>query len=688
MRTRLVRGCAILLALFAVSPLRASEGFEDLVNQVRSGASDAAFTAYIAASPVAYDLTVDEILYLSDLGVSAEMIKTAVDHGKKLSAGAPIETPVPPPIAEAPTAALSAPAPVMSAEPMPVVPATPVNEVPPPFVDLSGGTATVPPALVVVQEPVATAPPTSAPPPAITDVSYFYQTLAPYGSWLNLDDGWYWQPTVMVVNREWHPYCERGHWVYTDCGWLWQSDYSWGWAPFHYGRWRHHARYGWVWMPDTVWGPAWVVWRGGDSAVGWAPLPPGAVFESGGGFSFRGERAHDGFAFELNAEAFTFVESARFCEPALSRHRMQRAEQTRVYNSTTIIQNSYTVIDNRIVNHGPPVARIAGAMQREIRPLRILDQPAPSGRPPRPGQLANQTVSVFRPHVAPTARETPEAVAARGRALASASREAEPRHAGGVPGRPAAGVPQPALLDYGNGATVRSFSERGISSRGTTAGATVRPPSPPLPGPGAVAERDHTDLQRRAEASTRQRQAEEAVTRQRQAEEATARQHQQDAQRQTQDAVRRQDDQRRVQDAARQQDAQRRAQDLAHQKESQRQAQETARQQDAQRQAQDAQRRVLQTQRQTEEAAARQQEAAARQQEAQRRTQDATRQDEQRRALDAARERAQRTAQTPPPGAPPNVIQDYGNGQMTGAASARGASSRDRANRNGNGGGN
>src|SRR5437763_1893906 len=74
------------------------------------------------------------------------------------------------------------------------------------------------------------------PPP---EVNYFYSDLAPYGSWLQVDGmGWCWQPRCVVVNRAWQPYCDYGHWAYTDCGWYWQSSYSWGWAPFHYGRWQ------------------------------------------------------------------------------------------------------------------------------------------------------------------------------------------------------------------------------------------------------------------------------------------------------------------------------------------------------------------------------------------------------------------------------------------------------------------
>ena len=580
MCTNLTRGLAICLALFAVGPLNASPGFEDLVNRVRAGAGDADITAFIAGSPVAYDLTVDEILFLNDLGVSAELIKAAVEHGKQLSAAAP------------------------SGTALPVAPPAPVAAVTP------GSVVASPPAAMVVMEPLAAAPVVAVAPPAQSDVSYFYQTLAPYGCWLNLDDGWYWQPTVVVVNREWRPYCERGHWVFTDCGWMWQSDYSWGWAPFHYGRWRQHARYGWVWMPDTVWGPAWVVWRSDSAAVGWAPLPPGAVFESGGGFMFRGRRAHAGFDFELNADAFTFVEPARFCEPALARHRWPRAEVTRVFNATTIIQNSYVVTDNRIVNHGPPVVRIAGATQREILPLRIMDQPSPSGHPLRPGQNAGgPTLSVFRPHLESTARETPEAVATRLRAQSYDRRRDESRGSGAAAVRPSAGALRPVLPERANGAGGRQIIDQGGSMRGPSGGSVARPPGPLQPRPAVAAELNHGAMRQQA-------------------------------------------------DAARQMEIQRRSQDLQRQ--------------------QDAQRRILQLQRQAEE-------TDARQQELQRRDQPAAQPDVQRRGNDSAAVREQRV-QRPP--ALPNVFQDYGNGQLTGAASARGASSRETANRNEPGRGN
>src|SRR5207302_7033720 len=79
--------------------------------------------------------------------------------------------------------------------------------------------------------------------------SHFYEALTPYGTWVNINDTWCWQPSVGTCDPNWRPYCNRGHWVWTDSGWCWQSDYSWGWAPFHYGRWWRADGYGWLWTP-------------------------------------------------------------------------------------------------------------------------------------------------------------------------------------------------------------------------------------------------------------------------------------------------------------------------------------------------------------------------------------------------------------------------------------------------------
>ena len=105
-----------------------------------------------------------------------------------------------------------------------------------------------------------------------TYVSYndFYQNLAPYGQWIEDPQyGYVWSPNE---SGNFRPYYTNGHWVMTEYGNTWVSDYPWGWACFHYGRWTYDAYYGWLWIPGQDWGPAWVSWRSGDNYYGWAPL--------------------------------------------------------------------------------------------------------------------------------------------------------------------------------------------------------------------------------------------------------------------------------------------------------------------------------------------------------------------------------------------------------------------------------
>ena len=107
----------------------------------------------------------------------------------------------------------------------------------------------------------------------------FHPALDPYGTWV--DDPTYgtvWVPNRDVVGDDFEPYVTAGHWVYDDDdGYIWISDYEWGWAPYHYGRWVWVDGTGWVWIPGRVYAGAWVEWRTGDEEyayVGWAPLPP------------------------------------------------------------------------------------------------------------------------------------------------------------------------------------------------------------------------------------------------------------------------------------------------------------------------------------------------------------------------------------------------------------------------------
>jgi hypothetical protein len=107
-----------------------------------------------------------------------------------------------------------------------------------------------------------------------------------YGDWR--DDGQYghvWFPNRVAAG--WAPYHD-GHWDWiAPWGWTWVDDSSWGYAPFHYGRWVSvQGRWGWVAGPVAerpVYAPALVVFVGGGPGgfsgnVGWFPLGPREVY--------------------------------------------------------------------------------------------------------------------------------------------------------------------------------------------------------------------------------------------------------------------------------------------------------------------------------------------------------------------------------------------------------------------------
>jgi hypothetical protein len=118
-------------------------------------------------------------------------------------------------------------------------------------------------------------------PSALTD---FRAALDPYGTWV--DDPTYgttWVPSQSVVGSDFTPYVTAGHWTYDD-DYTWVSDYDWGWAPFHYGRWAYASPYGWEWVPGRTYAGAWVSWRYGWGEwpyVGWAPLGPSWGWRNG-----------------------------------------------------------------------------------------------------------------------------------------------------------------------------------------------------------------------------------------------------------------------------------------------------------------------------------------------------------------------------------------------------------------------
>jgi hypothetical protein len=137
----------------------------------------------------------------------------------------------------------------------------------------------------------------------------FHATLDPVGDWV--DDPTYgtvWVPNPEVVGPDFVPYASGGHWAYGD-DYAWVSDYDWGWAPFHYGRWVYADGRGWSWIAGRQYAPAWVSWRvaePGFGFVGWAPAPPSFLWRGGVAVSF---------GFPLPAPSFVYCGSGDIFHP-------------------------------------------------------------------------------------------------------------------------------------------------------------------------------------------------------------------------------------------------------------------------------------------------------------------------------------------------------------------------------------
>ena len=119
-----------------------------------------------------------------------------------------------------------------------------------------------------------------------------YEDLDDNGRWSDVPEyGHVWYPNDVAA--DWAPYHD-GHWAWVEpWGWTWVDDASWGFAPFHYGRWVYaESRWGWVPGPldvRPVYAPALVAFVGGDFGVnvsvggpiGWFALGPRDVYFPG-----------------------------------------------------------------------------------------------------------------------------------------------------------------------------------------------------------------------------------------------------------------------------------------------------------------------------------------------------------------------------------------------------------------------
>ena len=387
-------------------PVPLSGDLQEVVKLAESSVGEEVILAFIQNSPRAFNPSPEQILYLTDLGISDVIITALVNHKGAEVAAAPAAVP---PSVEMPTAP-------------PAPPTVPTYNPEPPLVAGYPTEMEPAPAPVVVYEPS----------PAV-EYNYFYSPLAPYGSWVQLTDyGWCWQPTVAVVHTDWRPYCDRGRWLDTDCGWYWQSDYSWGWAPFHYGRWFHHPVRGWCWRPDSAWAPAWVSWRYSGDYCGWAPLPPGAHLHAGGGFSYYGAHVGVSFGFGLGRDAWTFVPAHRMHDREVWQHRLGSAQVANVFHHSRVV-NNYAASDHTVVNQGIDRRHVPALARTDVARVAVRDLPDNHGSTVRPDRLHQDGAQlvVYRPKpLQPTLQTGRNSFAESNRAGGSTLR---PTMGGGAP---------------------------------------------------------------------------------------------------------------------------------------------------------------------------------------------------------------------------------------------------------------
>ena len=319
----------------------------EVLRMSQAGMSDDVITAYIQKSDNPYTLAAEQIIYLHDLGISSTVLNVLVSHGAASANDAP-----------------------------PAAPET---------TDKENASS-------------------SETPPVTGAAASYYSALAPYGTWVYVADyGWCWQPTVVVGNPYWLPYCNNGGWLWTTSGWYWNSYYSWGWAPFHYGRWCQYPSYGWLWCPDHTWGPAWVCWRGGSGFCGWAALPPGACFTAHGGWTFNGVAVGVNFGFGLGAHCFTFCDFNHFCQSHPFDHFQHGHDGEHFFHNSQVNNNVAFDGQHQMVNRGVDPAQIEGATHTHLQPVSVREMPGQGGhsgsltRPDRMSHDGNGRV-IYRPN--------------------------------------------------------------------------------------------------------------------------------------------------------------------------------------------------------------------------------------------------------------------------------------------------
>ncbi|AWG25775.1 DUF6600 domain-containing protein [Flavobacterium kingsejongi] len=221
--------------------------------------------------------------------------------------------------------------------------------------------------------------------PGSATVTYqtFYDNLSPYGTWIDYPNyGHVWNPRV---EGDFRPYNTNGRWISSQEGWTWASDYNWGWAPFHYGRWLYDDLYGWLWIPGYEWSPAWVTWGTVDNYYCWAPLMPG----------IDGIRQYDTWrphSFYWNACSRDHIYDRNLSAV------IERPERVSNFANRISIVNNFTTTRNHNLYYskGPEVQEVQKYVSRKIdqAPLKEIQKMSPT-------MAKDNPMKVYRPAIQP-----------------------------------------------------------------------------------------------------------------------------------------------------------------------------------------------------------------------------------------------------------------------------------------------
>ncbi|MFT4202710.1 MAG: hypothetical protein QM610_02240 [Chitinophagaceae bacterium] len=206
----------------------------------------------------------------------------------------------------------------------------------------------------------------------------FYSALSPYGRWI--DYGSYGQVWV-CSDPNFRPYYTNGSWVSTNLGWSWNSGYSWGWAPFHYGRWGFASNIGWYWVPGYEWAPAWVYWGNAANNYAWAPVSPGM------GLSINVAIG------SIPVSFWTYLPGRYMGYSNMHRYYVP-ANRNNVYIHNTTIINNYNIVNNNVrFARGPRTEDVRRFTGRPVNTVRVVR----SNNAADNGRVSNGRMSVYRP---------------------------------------------------------------------------------------------------------------------------------------------------------------------------------------------------------------------------------------------------------------------------------------------------